>query len=60
MNILNIAYSLKTILSILFIIFYNEIIIVPMKSATELCASPSNSGVSLVKESAALNDSGSQ
>ncbi len=30
------TYILKTILSKLFVIFYNEIITVPMKSATEL------------------------
>ncbi len=33
--ILNLTYILKTILSKLFIIFYKEIIIVPMKYATE-------------------------
>ncbi len=34
--ILNVAYILKTMLSKLFVIFYNEIITVPMKSGTEL------------------------
>ncbi len=34
--ILNVTYILKTILSKLFVIFYNEIITVPMKYATEL------------------------
>ncbi len=51
---------LKTILSKCFVIFYNEILTVPMKSATELRSSPINSCVSLVKESVALNDSKSQ
>ncbi len=60
MNILNVAYILKTILSKFFVIIYNEILTVPMKSATELRSSPINSCVSLVKESVALNDSESQ
>ncbi len=38
--ILNLTYILKTILSKLFIIFYKEIIIVPMKYATELVCLP--------------------